>query len=291
MISYCIAAYRPAYCRLLIDELIAKTSADFEILLWLNVDDPAFAAWLSEHTTSGVPLRIVGSSARNIGMAAYPRLFAESRYPLVVQIDDDVVFVSPGIAEVAAEVFHAIPQAGMLTADVWQDDLTTGARPPMTHYRPFREEAGLFDGPIDGWFAVYRRSALSACGNLPAAPYMPLGCNIRNLLRRRGMYGLLCTRMKVFHVIGPQYASHFGMLDFEIEKYQGLGRQEIVDWYQRGKSELPPPAELVERVSRIRAHLQSPPNQPEGATTPPPRTMPVGSPKAMEQQSEGPVEK
>ena len=42
MISYCIASFRPTYSRLLIEDLVRKTTAAFEILVWLNVDDPEF---------------------------------------------------------------------------------------------------------------------------------------------------------------------------------------------------------------------------------------------------------
>jgi hypothetical protein len=39
MISYCIASYRPTYSTLLVQDLIRKTSAPYEILIWLNTDD------------------------------------------------------------------------------------------------------------------------------------------------------------------------------------------------------------------------------------------------------------
>jgi hypothetical protein len=143
----------------------------------------------------------------------------------------------------------------MLTADVWQDEYTTGARPPMEHYRTFNSEYGLYDGPIDGWFAVYRKTALGVCQRIRPGRYLPLGAAIKGQLRRSGTQGLLCTRMKVFHVIGPQYASYFGMLDFEIEKYKSLGRGEIVQWYSDARDCLPQHEVLQERVKNILASM------------------------------------
>ena len=67
--------------------------------------------------------------------------------------------------------------------------------------------------------------------------------------------GLLCLKFKVFHVIGPAYASYFDMLDFEIEKYRQLGRSDIVEWYERERVRLPSKEELEPRVSRILAAL------------------------------------
>lgn len=253
MISYCIACYRPAYCRHLIDELVEKTTAPYEILVWINFDDDEFEHFLTEKTDAGAPIRIVGLTPENIGMAAYPKLFFAAKFDMVVQIDDDVVCISPFIAERGQEIFDRFPQVGMLTADTWQDEYTNGARPPMNHYREFNGEFGLYDGPIDGWFAVYRRSSLAACGALNPGRYYPIGCVVKARLRSLGQVGFLCTRIKVFHAVGAAYAAYFGMLDSEIAKYSSLGIKEIVKLYVGERSMLPPPEQLALRIKKIQA--------------------------------------
>jgi hypothetical protein len=257
MISYCVASYRPAYGRRLVADLARKTSAPFEILVWLNCDDPAWEAWLAAQAAAGVPVRVVGRTPENIGMEAYGALFAAARGELVAQVDDDVVMVSPGIAEHAAAVFRRFPAVRQLTGDVWQDRFTTGARPPMHAYRALDRDWGLWDGPIDGWFSVYHRSVLSLA---PAAGgrYFALGGLMQQALRRRGLHGVLCTAFRVFHVIGPAYAWYFGMLEFEIAKYRSLGRGDVVAWYERERDALPPRAVLDRHVRRIEAALSRP---------------------------------
>lgn len=254
MISYCIASYRPTYSTLLVQDLIRKTTAPFEILIWLNTDDERYEKFLEEQRTQGAPIRVVGKTRENIGMQAYPLLFAESQYDLIAQIDDDVVAVSRNIAEYAAEVFCKFPSVKQLVADVWQDDYTTGARPPMSSYRAVQPD--LYEGPIDGWFSVFHRSVLPLAQSRYGDIYFPLGALLRNRLRETGRLGLLCTKFKVFHVIGPQYVSYFGMLDFEIEKYRRLGRHEIVNWYESSRATLPPADELNSRVRNIFAALE-----------------------------------
>ncbi|MGH9349334.1 MAG: glycosyltransferase family 2 protein [Vicinamibacterales bacterium] len=251
MISYCIAAYRPQYTRALVESLVGKTSAPFEVLLWLNVADEGFEGWIAGRQAAGAPIRVVGQSPDNIGMRAYARLLSESRYEMVVQIDDDVICVSPGIAETAAEVFAKFPRVGMLTADTWQDAYTNGARPPMSHYRLVDAGWGLYDGPIDGWFSIYRKSALARCGLPRLDRYTFLGGRIKQRLARIGMQGLLCTRFRVFHATGPEYASYFGLLEFEIEKYRSLGRHDIVEWYSSARDRLPDREVLGRQVERI----------------------------------------
>jgi hypothetical protein len=258
MISYCVAAYRPVYARQLIEDLIRKTTVPFEILVWFNVADEALERALQELVRRRAPVRIVGRTPTNIGMRAYRSLFEAARYPLITQIDDDVVCVSRGIAERAAAVFRAFPSVRQIVADVWQDELTTGARPPLGHYRCVSQEDGLYDGPIDGWFSVYHRSILPVLLSIPYAPYCCIGGSVQVRLRRRRLLGVLCTHMKVFHVIGPDYASAFGMLDFEREKYRRLGRADIVAWYAADRPDVPPAALLEERVAVIRAALDGP---------------------------------
>ncbi len=257
MISYCIAVYRPIYARRLLADLVDKTSAPFEILLWLNVADAALDAEIDGAITRGVPLRVLGRTPENIGMRAYATLFAAARYTLVAQIDDDVVSISRGIAERAERLFRRFPSVRQLVADVWQDEHTTGARPPLDQYRVFDAAEGLYDGPIDGWFSVYHRSIQPLLASLPFAPYVALGAAARARLMQRGQMGLLDRGMKVFHVTGPAYADAFGMLEFEIEKYRRLGRADIVTWYETYSGNPGAPGSLRNRLDQIRSDLST----------------------------------
>jgi hypothetical protein len=251
MISYCIAVFRPRYARLLVDDLARKTTTPFEILLWLNTDDREFETHVTQQSERGVPVRVVGRSDANIGMRAYRSLFRAARFPLIAQIDDDVVRVSPGIAQRASRLFARFPNVRQLVADVWQDQHTTGARPPLSAYRSFDVQEGLYDGPVDGWFSIYHRSVIALADTLPYSNYFPLGGMMRARLIGRRMHGLLDTGMKVFHVVGPAYASFYGMLEFEIAKYAALGRGEIVRWYRDAQPCLPASAELETSVAGI----------------------------------------
>jgi len=230
VISYCIVAYRPTYTRLLLEDLVRKTSAPYELLVWVNADDASFDDYLRA-LGRNAPLTIVGRTPENVGMAAFSQLFAASRYQLITQFDDDVVCVSRGMAERAARLFDRFPRLRQIVADVWQDEFTTGARPPLAGYRSFDADEGLYEGPVDGWCSIYHRSILPLLASQPYATYFPLGGLVNRSLRQQRLQGLLCTRMKVFHVIGPEYASLFGMRELEMQKYQTLGRTNLVEWY------------------------------------------------------------
>ena len=257
MISYCSAVYRPTYARLLLADLVEKTSVPFEILVWLNAADPTLDAEIDAAIASGVPLRVIGRTPANIGMLAYRELFRASRYPLITQIDDDVVCISRGIAQRADRLFRRFPTVRQLVADVWQDEHTTGARPPIEEYTAFDAREGLYVGPIDGWFAIYHRSVLPLLLGVPMTRYFPLGATIARQLARRGQHALLDRGMKVFHVIGPEYASAFGMLALEIKKYRELNRPDIESWYRRYSVDDASAEIVVRRIDAIRASLET----------------------------------
>jgi hypothetical protein len=260
LISYCIVAYRPWYARRLITDLIHKTTSDYEILIWLNVEDVGLEQFLADKAAAGCRLRVVGRTPQNIGMAGLRALFTESRYELITQIDDDVICVSPRIAEIANSIFAALPQVKQLVADVWQDEFTTGARPEWSHYRAYDVRHGLYAGPIDGWFSIYHRSILPLLSSVAFGQYFSLGCAVKAKLAAQGWCGLLCKQFKVFHVIGPAYASYFDALDFEIAKYARLGRREIVAWYEASREQPADLGMLQAKVQQIEAALTEPPS-------------------------------
>ena len=280
MISYCVPIFRPWFAKRLILDLIRKTSAPFEILLWLNVNDAEFDAFLAEQIAAGHPVKVVGKTPENIGMSAFGALFEEARYEMITQIDDDVICVSPRIAEICSEIFAKHPIVKQVAANVWQDELTCGARPAGDRYKIFDVELGLYNGPIDGWFSVYHRSILPLVLKLAnqrkslrvswkppffqlrryqPGKYFYLGSGVQGRLERFGKVGLLCTRCKVFHVTEPDYLSYFNGLDFEIKKYRALGRNDVADSYER-RSARPAPESLADRVRQIELSLSSVPS-------------------------------
>jgi hypothetical protein len=220
MISYCIAVLRPIYARMLIEDLLRKAAVPYAILVWLNVDDAELRAFLDSLNTDGRPRRIIGRSPDNTGMCAYRTLFTAARYELITQIDEAVLRISPEIAERAAVIFWAFPKVRQIVADTWQDEFTTGGRPPIGSYRLVDSDSGLYHGPIDGWFSIYHRSIFPHLLAIPYASYFYLSGTVKQQLSRTGLRGLLCTRMKVFHATGTEYASYFRMQDFEIAKYR-----------------------------------------------------------------------
>lgn len=255
MISYCIACLRPLYAKRLIEDLIRKTRCKYEILLWMNVVNADLTHFVLEKTLAGAPIRVLGVTPQNVGMFAYRELFQAARYDIITQIDDDVIRISPGIAEQAWLMFQRLPKLQQIVADVWQDEWTTGSRPAMSEYRLVSEAYQLYHGRIDGWFSMYRREMLPTLLKVPYKKYEFVGSWAQHLLAEQGLYGLLCTRFKVLHLAGPAYAELFGQLDKEIAKYAEVGRDDIVESYRLARGCLPPRAVLQAALERACAEI------------------------------------
>jgi hypothetical protein len=119
------------------------------------------------------------------------------------------------------------------------------SQPTLQHYREFDNQYGVYEDPIDGWVAV-RKASLALCSLIRPNRYSILGGAIKRQLELHEQAALLCTRMHVFHVTGPAYASDFGMLESEIVKYREIGRDDMVARYSNAI--LPPAAELSAQV-------------------------------------------
>lgn len=249
MISYCITAYRPVFCKLLIEDLHRKTSVPYETLLWINTPDPQFAAFVQEKIRAGWPIKIVGNTPENIGMVGYKHLFAAAQYDLITQIDDDVICISPGIAQKARAIFAKHPKVKQLVSDVWQDQYCTGHRPPEDRYTVYDAEWGLYKGPIDSWFGIYHRSMLGIFKDNPFQKFCSIGNWAYRTLASKGLLGLLCKKFKVFHVTHPPYVSYYGMLDFQIKKIESIAGPGSARGYREAK--LPPREELGKRIQNI----------------------------------------
>lgn len=250
MISYCVLAYRPVYDYLLIEELIRKTSVPYEILVWINTPDEEFYKWLLSKAAR-YPIIVVGRSPENIGMNGFKPLFERAKYELITQLDDDVICITSRAAQIAHDIFQRYPRVKQLVADVWQDDWTNGGHPALSDYKPYAEQDGLYDGPIDGGFTIYHRSILPHLLKSPFDKYFYLGAHIRLFLDTQGFKALLCTKMKMFHVSGPYYHAAFGMLDFEIEKYRAVGHPEIAKGLEEWKDKLPSKQIMEDKVCGV----------------------------------------
>lgn len=255
MISYCICCYRAPYDKMLIQELIDKTTAPYEILVWINTPDASVAEFVQQKVAEGKPVKIVGCTPENIGMRAFKQLFRAAKYEMIAQVDDDVLRISPGIAEMAKDIFARHRPVKYLVADVWQGKWTNGGRPGMDQYALYNGGDLLYDGPIDSWFGIYHRDIFPLMMNAPYDQYFYLGSHIRGMLPRTHQLGLLCLKFKVLHACGPFYHYAHDMLDHEINKFRLVKMDGMAESFERAKAGMPPKEKIMEEIAAAKKHI------------------------------------
>lgn len=253
--SYMLVAFRPYYASRLISEVVRKTTVPYELLIWLNCESPFLEEYIANLAAAGNPIRIIGKDPKNSGMAAFDHVFPEVRGAVLVQLEDDVLHISRHAVETVQDIFGRYPEVQMVGAHVWQDEYTTGARPPVSLYNPMVPAEGLYEGPIDGGFTFYRREILDLLKDHPKGMYFGLGVgtHLKMIRANAGQKGWMSLKVRMFHVHGPAYHSFFqGMLDFEIAKYRGIHYMDIAQVYEDSKPTLPPATVLEARLADIK---------------------------------------
>lgn len=257
-LSYMLPCYRAYYTSRLLGEVAKKTTLPYELLLWLNLKDDGLERYIQTLISAGHPIRVIGKTPENIGMAAFKPLIEQAKGDLLVQLEDDVLFISRKAGEVAQEILARRKDIGMLSAEVWQDEISNGGHPRPEHYTCVDALDQLFEGPIDGGFSVYPRSSVPLLLQSGFRVYFGMGCGMHLRLNSLGMKAFKCRRMRIFHLAGAPYHSLFpGMVEFEMEKYRRVGHRQMVQVYENEMKNLPPKAVLEQRLRAIENYHDS----------------------------------
>lgn len=254
--TYLLLVLRPYYASKLLSEIVRKTTSPYEVVVWMNCDSLEFEKRLSFLRSQGAPIRLVGKTPENIGMAAFRAMIGESAGDLLVQLDDDVIMISRRAVEFAREALSGRKDLGMVVASVWQDEYTSGAHGFPSSYILKDPEHCLYDGVIDGGFTFYPRESLEAMMKCSFSKYGGLGAETIHHLEQEGKVGYLSRRIKMFHLHGPIYHWYFNHLEEEIRKYRAVGFHAMADLYER-HAEYPTRGKLAQKLKEIEAHFDS----------------------------------
>lgn len=257
MISYCLCLSRFAQGSMALRELIEKTKVPYEILVWMNTSDHRLIDTIQTLQAELAPIRVVGSTPNDIGMQGYRILFEQAKYDMIAQVDEHVILLQKGIAEKAAAIFKKYKDVKMVVADVIQDKYTDGGRPPMDQYKVFDEANGLYDGPVDGWFAIYDKALFPALYDVNYDRSFFLGSWARGKAISMKYRGLLCNQMKVFHAYGPAYAELFGTRAEEATRIRYFGNHPLADLYMSAVLTPENIREMRLRVDQIRQQMEA----------------------------------
>ncbi len=268
MISYCVVLIRPKFVRMLVADLVRKTKMPYEILLWMNVEDRPFEVYVTQQARAGVPIRLVGKTPENIGMAALKSCFEQAKGNIITQIDDDVIRMSAGTPEAAQFIFEKRPGIRHLSAMMWEDKYCFFRPPWIEKCKSIDPEMDLYEGPIDGWFSMYHRDLREM---LLSFPYdkraLSTGWIMSSRLRDgagpfppgRGPKSALCNAMKVFHVKAPAYLNYYDLFETQLWKFKELGqKKEEIEKYRQLRGRLPTKKVVEPYIQKVYEELEKP---------------------------------
>jgi len=144
-----------------IENVLLRTSeATTEIVIWDNGSTDGTREYLATITDPRIDVVL---SEENVGFNGYPRAFARTTSPLMIQLDDDVTDAPQDWDRTLRDAFLAVPWLGFLAADLVDDynDLTSRYR---HHIRPHeyteQVENGvrLLIGPSGSYCAMTSRA-------------------------------------------------------------------------------------------------------------------------------------
>jgi hypothetical protein len=276
-ISYCAVVIRTKFVRMLIEDLARKTTVPYEILLWLNVEDRPFEVYVTDQARAGVPVRIVGKTPENIGMSGLGPCFSQAKGRIITQIDDDVIRISPGIAETAEFIFNRRKDVRHLSAAMWESErfyiYKAYGDGWNNIYKPVDPSLELYEGPIDGWFSMYHRDIRPLLLDLgtggdpyaraaPGKPPSMISVGYRVAQRLRGSKNqrpAICKMMKVFHVKGAVLLSYYDMLGVQAWKFRQLkvDPKQVVVW-DTAHERVPPKSEIEPHIQEAYRAVDEP---------------------------------
>lgn len=212
---------------------------DCEIIVWDNASTDGTAPYLDGLAAADPRLQIVHSS-ENIGLNGVARGVALARGAYVVEIDDDVIDFPTGWLADMIHAFQTVPRAGYLAANVVQDELTNGAKPPIDQYHEqLYGDVVIEHGPTGGWCSITSRAVISRIGNFAERPGTIFFFEDADFGGRcaRAFYRVGVVRdVRVYHACGPKANLGFGCIDVCEAKYSaGSEFQALLDETRRLK--------------------------------------------------------
>jgi hypothetical protein len=202
-------------------------------------------------------------------MSGFRPCFEQAKGTIITQIDDDVIRISPNIAEAAEFVFKQRKDVRHLSAAMWESEwywiYKSYGDLWDTVYKPIDPSLELYEGPIDGWFSMYHRDIRSLLLDLGTGkdPYkkpgpgerpalISIGYRVAQLLRAsKSLRPAVCKPMKVLHVKGVPLLSYYDMLDAQIWKLKQIKwKPEYIAKWEEAKKRVLPKAEIEPHIQQ-----------------------------------------
>lgn len=159
-------------------------------------------------------VEVIYRPSQNIGLNAAQEAVKEFRSPstkYIMSLDEDILMLPLDFQE---SLKRSLTCAGYVALDVFQDQTTNGAKPPMTSYKPTDIGNGqvLLEGPTGGWASMTTTEVYDSVGGYPVREERFFGLDgifsesVRKLGKKAGLLQGVCC----YHATGDLWNQRFG---------------------------------------------------------------------------------
>jgi GT2 family glycosyltransferase len=196
-----------------VDNVLARTTATAEIVIWNNASTDDTREYLDSLDD---PRLVVVHHQANLGQSGYAEAFRLTESPFLVEVDDDIVDAPEGWDATLLEAFERLPEVGFLAADLEDDPHDQAAheryrvRPHL--YRPAEVNGvRLLEGPAGGGCAITSRELYARVGGFRQQKrngvfFLEDEAYIRDI-ESIGYRASVLADLKVLHHGGPYYST------------------------------------------------------------------------------------
>lgn len=246
-VSIALVTYqRRRFLELCLESLLARLGSfpgKTEVIVWNNGSTDGTKELLDQVAARDARVKPLHHD-KNIGVNGYKRAFDEATGEWLLELDDDVLYFPPRFLERMVLAMKKVPRLGYLSADVVQDEFTTGSRFKHEYYVPVRidDETTVEFGTTGGWCSLTPRAAFEEVGGFREDPekfFWNEDGDYQRRLRKKGWERGILTGMRVYHASGPWCNVDYTPV-YE-EKLKDIGDLEVKAREKSGLSSLPPP--------------------------------------------------
>lgn len=246
-VSVALVTYqRRRFLELCLEALLGATASfpgQVEVIVWNNGSQDGTRELLDQ-VAARDPRVVPLHHERNIGVNGYKRAFDRATGDYLLELDDDVLWFPPRFLEQLVLALKKVPRLGYLSADVVQDEFTTGSRFTPDHYVPVAidAETTVEFGSTGGWCSITPRAAFEAVGGFREDPekfFWNEDGDFQRRLRKAGWERGILHGVRVYHASGPWCnVDYRPVYD---AKLRDIGALEVEARKKSGLSDLPAP--------------------------------------------------
>ncbi len=212
---------------------------DYELIIVDNASDDGTIEFLSETKSKNDRITVVRNET-NKGTNAKSQAAELCKGEFIIGIDDDVINFSDGWIEKMIAAYKTIPGMGYLSADVVQDETTTGAKQADNQYirDEYGEDITLLVGPAGGWCFMISREVYESTGKLLTYDdriFFSEDGDYVNRIRNKGYKFGILDGVKVYHAAGEFHNREYKKV-FD-EKYRDYTKGDplsykLITWFK-----------------------------------------------------------